>query len=32
MSPTSVTVLPDGRKRYVSDLDSGTLTAFDLTG
>jgi DNA-binding beta-propeller fold protein YncE len=31
-SPTLVTVLPDGRKGYVSDLYSGTLSVLDLTG
>ena len=31
-APTSVAVLPDGTKGYVSNLNTGTLTVLDLAG
>jgi DNA-binding beta-propeller fold protein YncE len=31
-APTSIAVLPDGTKGYVTNLNSGTLTILDLTG
>ena len=31
-APTSVAVLPNGRKAYVSNLNTGTLTVLDLAG
>jgi DNA-binding beta-propeller fold protein YncE len=30
-SPTSIAVLPDGSRAFVTDLDAGTLTVLNLT-